>query len=73
MATIDKTLYCSAVVGIFAIIALALFIDLILYLCGQPTVSQLLRAKPECFWIPAGVMVAFIVLLALHLFGWGGD
>lgn len=42
--------------------------DFGLWLRDETTVSQLLRERPAWFWWPAGLMVLFLVLLALHLF-----
>jgi hypothetical protein len=52
------------------ILVLAGVADLVLFLDKVPTISVWLRQHPVYFWVPAVLMVLFIVLLALHLFVW---
>ncbi len=42
--------------------------DLYFYLKKQPTITFWLRANPEWFVIPAIIVIAIIVGVALHLF-----
>lgn len=51
-------------------------IDFALYLDGRETISEHLNKNPALFWWPVGILLAFLAVLAFHLFvlppEWGG-
>jgi ABC-type enterobactin transport system permease subunit len=54
-------------VGVAAVVLAGGVGDIGLYLLGKPTVTDYLREHMGVFWTAAGLMAAFLVLLALHL------
>lgn len=57
------------VLAIFVALALALAADAVIYCRGGETVSEWLREHPRWFWLPAGIVVAFVYALGFHLWG----
>jgi uncharacterized membrane protein YbhN (UPF0104 family) len=59
----------------YAVILLAILtaggIDFGLWVRGEETISQFLRANPRWFWLPIAVTVLFWIGLGIHLFGRG--
>jgi hypothetical protein len=60
--------YLTAVAVVFGTLLVAGLIDLGLDLTGQGTMSVWLRTQPLWFWVPAVVLVVFLVALGIHLF-----
>jgi hypothetical protein len=66
----NRDIYITALAIIAAVLAFGGIADLCLYLLGAPTISEWLRVDPLWFLIPTGLMVLFLVGLAIHLFAY---
>ncbi len=66
-----KYVYWSLLFSIFMAVVWGLLMDMILLkMNNHATISEFLRIKPAWFWWPAGLAVAGIAALAVHLFVW---
>jgi hypothetical protein len=64
---IALVVYITALLTITVITAWAAIIDLALWLDGSVTISDMLRANPRLFWVPAVGIAAFLVWMVWHL------
>lgn len=62
-------IYWSAVGLIGLAIAWGGLSDLYLWRTGRPTITDLLRANPEWFAVPAVLLLLFVLSLTIHLYG----
>ena len=62
-------LWKAAVLLIVVLVVAGGALDLGLYLWGQVTISDWLRLHPGWFIVPTLLLLLFLALLALHLFG----
>ncbi len=60
--------YLLSLVGIAASIAAGGAADLWLNATEQETVTDVLRAAPSLFLVPAGVLVLLLAVMAVHLY-----
>ncbi len=66
-----KYVYWSILFTITATLVWGLLLDSVLLRLDQKyTISDYLRMKPAWFWWPAGLVVAGLAALAVHLFVW---
>jgi uncharacterized membrane protein YbhN (UPF0104 family) len=68
--------YKTCLLLVFLVIVAGGIFDLGFYLNGEATISEWLQANPLWFFIPALLMLLFILALMFHLFvlppKWGG-
>jgi hypothetical protein len=68
-----REVYQTAVAAILGIIALGALVDLLLVVTGSETVSGWLTDGRLAWWFwPAGLMLAFIVVVTIHLLTYRG-
>lgn len=60
-------LYVFTVALLLTVIALAILADAVLAFSRQPTMTAFLRAHPLWFFMPAALLLLFLLLLAVHL------
>jgi hypothetical protein len=63
-----EEVYVSIICALVALLIWAGGIDLWLYVHGQPTISQFLRANPTWYYGPLVGLLAFVALLTTHLY-----
>jgi len=61
-------LYFTALASIVVVLLMLGCYDLAQWLCDGETITEFLRDNPRAFLIPAGITVAFLAVLWLHLF-----